>query len=643
MDISVIIPTYNRRERLKACLESLFKQDYPEKNFEIVVIDDGSTDGTGKMLTELLKNKYNLRYFSQYHKGPAAARNLGITEARGEVVGFTDNDCVLNRDWVRKMVEAHRLSNSAMAIGGKTLVNSGNIKAQVSQFLSDGAIQTNINGKSEVVFFPTCNVSLKKEYLKEEFNELFPLPAGEDLEFFWRIFKNGNRFIYRQDIEIFHNCHPDFVSFLKQAYMYGRGNFLVQYIHKDHPLLKEIRTENNISFPFGWLINFIKIPRFSYLLGKSLIDSQNQLGFHTRLQIYIYFALHKIMYLIGNIAEHRRTIKLSKDFLRPKSEEIKEISAKPEFIILDITHRCNLKCNICEIRKDKSIDEFTTGEVRYLITQAIEWGVKEFVLSGGEPFVREDIFELLDFVRGRKYHIGILTNGILLKEELIKRLLPYLITNTISLSISLDSLTSDIHDNIRGSRGCFEKTYNGLKILSELKKTYPDINFNIISIILNENLEELLPLANLLKSFKVSSIQFQPLLSNNLIMKERKESIKYWIPKERLPVLDKTVDGLVEFKRNNFQLVRNSENNLRLAKKYFRGILTQDEIKCLYGAKTMLIANNGNATTCFDSYGNVREASLKDIFYSDLAERARENVKRCKHPCLLPCFCDDRH
>lgn len=638
MDISVIIPTYNRQERLRQCLESLFKQDYLQENFEIIVVDDGLSDGTEDMFKDLSKEHPNLRYYSQKHKGPAAARNLGIREAKAEIIGFTDNDCILKSDWIRKMVEAHRLEDDVTAIGGLTKVNSHNIKAQVSQFLSDGAIKTNINGKPEIIFFPTCNVSFKKECLNVQFNELFPLPAGEDLEFFWKSFKKGNRFIYRQDIEILHDCHSSLKSFLKQAYMYGRGNYLVQYIHKDHPLLKEIKTRNNISFIFGLIINFIKIPRFSYLLGKRLIHSQNQFSLHERLQIYVYFALHKIMYLIGNVAELLRASKITTVSLQENSEEINGISAKPEFIILDITHRCNLICNICEIRKDKPIEEFTTDEVKDLITQSFEWGVKEFVLSGGEPFVRDDIFEILDFLKEKSYHIGILTNGILLNDDFIKRSLPYLISNTVSLSISLDALTPDIHDDIRGAKGCFEMTFNGLKILYEYKKNYPNINFNVISIILNENLEELLPLANFLKSLNVNSIQFQPLLANNLMMKERSNVIKYWIPQERLLLLDRVIDSLVEFKKQNFHLVRNSEDNLKWVKKYFRGLLTNDDVKCSYATKTMLIANNGDVTTCFDCYGNIREDNLRVIYNSKEAEHARKRVGICKNPCLLPCF-----
>lgn len=629
MDISVIIPTYNRKLKLKACLDSLFAQSYPRDAFEIIVIDDESVDGSEDMLCALSKINSNLRYFIQSHSGPAAARNLGIKHARAGIVGFTDSDCILDKDWVKGMVQAHSLEKHVAAIGGSTEVDSNNIKAQVSQFLSDGAIETQISGKFETIFFPTCNVSFKRDYLVSGFSELFPLPAGEDLDFFWRLFKKGSRFSYQKDIKVFHDCHTDLVSFLKQAYMYGRGNYLVQYMHQDHPLLKEIKTENSATFIFGLVVNFIKIPRFSYLLGKHLIQQHTQFNFYKKFQVYIYFVLHKINYLIGNMFEHFRATKiLFKKF------------SKPELIILDISHRCNLQCNICEIRKDKPIQEYTLREVEGLINEVIDWQVKEFALSGGEPLLREDIFEILDFVQKIKYHIGILTNGIILSDSFIKRLLPYLTCSCLSLSISLDALTPGIHDEIRGTKGCFDKTSGALKRLSEFKKEYPGINFNSISIILNENLEELLDLAVFLKSLNINSIQFQPLLSNNMIMKERKKGAKYWIPPERFAVLDRTIDSLIEFKINNPSLVRNSESNLRLMKKYFGGELNQKDVKCQYATKTMLIANNGDVTTCFESYGNIRKNSLKEIYTSRASKQARNRVRGCKHPCLLPCFCD---
>ncbi len=640
MDISIIIPTYNRKLKLKSCLDSLFAQTHPLDSFEIIVIDDGSADGTKNMLEAFAKINSNFKYFIQAHKGPAVARNLGIQQAQAEIIGFTDSDCILDKDWVGKMVQTHRLQEHTTAVGGTTEVDIRNIKAKVSQSLSNGAMEAKINGKLETIFFPTCNVSFKRDYLVSGFSELFPLPAGEDLDLFWRLFKQGGRFSYQKDIKVFHDCHTDLVSFLKQAYMYGRGNYLVQYQHKNHPLLKEIKTKNSVVFVFGLFINFIKLPRFVFLSGMRLIKTDNNLNFYEKLQVFVFFILHKIMYLIGNIFEHARTLRTVNLLPESNSKNITEHFSKPEYIILDVTHRCNLKCNICEIRKDGQIKEYTLGEIENLIDQAIEWGVKEFVLSGGEPFLREDIFDILDFVKARNYSIGVLTNGIKLDERFIQRLLPYFLSNSLSLSVSLDALIPQIHDDIRGAKGCFEKTLNGLKLLSESKKNYSNINFNVISIILNENLEELVNLANFLKSLNVNSIQLQPLLSNNLIMKERTMGVKYWIPQNRLEILDRVVDELIEFKRNNPYLLRNSEKNLSLVKKYFRGTLTPLDVKCLYITKTMLIANNGDLTTCFESYGNIRRNGLRQIFESKASQAAKRKVEACAKPCLLPCFCD---
>ncbi len=641
MDISIIVPTYNRKERLKDCLDSLFAQDYPPESFEVIVVDDGSGDGTKELLQRLSGERINLRYFFQAHKGPAAARNLGIMQARASIIGFTDNDCLVRKDWAKNMVACHKQQKDAAVVGGAVRVDLSNIKAAVSQSLSDGAVKTVINGRPEVIFFPTCNVSFKKECLNgDSFNEQFGFPAGEDLDFSWRLYKKGMKFVCNPDVEILHNCHPDILSFLMQAYMYGRGNYLVQHIHRDHPLLKEIKAGNGISFFFGLVVNFIKIPRFSYLLGRKLIRSYNHFRLSEKIKIYIYFTLHKIMYLVGNVAERIRLMRMGTGLLDDTCGIRERGSRKPEFIILDSTHICNLQCNVCEIRKDRQAKEFTTDEIKRLICEAIEWKVEEFVLSGGEPFVRGDILEILNFVKNKKYRIGVLTNGVLLNEEFIGKLKPYLVSNTLSLSISLDALSPHIHDDIRGARGCFAKTSGGLKLLSGLKKDYPNINFNTISIILNENLEELLALAEFLKSLGVNSIQFQPLLANNLVMREREARVKYWIPPARLTLLDTVISGLIDFKRRNPVLVRNSENNLRLVSKYFRGELSNKDVECSYADKVMLIANNGDATTCFDCYGNIRKNSLKQIFESNEAGQARIKVKSCKKPCLLPCFCD---
>ncbi|MBP7088423.1 MAG: glycosyltransferase [Candidatus Omnitrophica bacterium] len=309
MDVSVVVPTCGRIEKLRACLFSLFTQDYPKKNTEIIVIDDRASRKTKDLTEELKKYFPQLKYLSQRRKGPAAARNLGAKNSQGEIIAYVDDDCVVENNWLKLMVEAQQKNPNIVVVGGKTLTANQKTTVLVSQFLSNCSIESYIDGKKEVIFFPTCNVSFKRAVFdKYRFDETFPLPGGEDLEFFWRLFKDGYRFIWDKDIKVIHYRDDTFFSFMKQAYIYGRGNLLAQYLHKDHPLLHELRTEKKI-FWLATFINTLKIPRFAQLLGVKLIKEEKIKGKFKKIAIYLYFILHKIFYIFGNIFEYFRVKK----------------------------------------------------------------------------------------------------------------------------------------------------------------------------------------------------------------------------------------------------------------------------------------------------------------------------------------------
>jgi len=630
---SIIIPAYNREKTLRRCLTSLGNQDYPRDKFEIIVVDDGSSDGTVQMLSNLAKKYRNLRYIKQFRKGPASARNLGAKHARGEIIGFTDDDCVLSKDWIKLMVDSHGRNPEFTAVGGLTSVSNEKNNIIVSQFLSNCSIQIGLNGGREIIFFPTCNVSFKKGiFNKYKFDEKFPLPGGEDLEFFWRLFKDGHKFLWNKDIRVTHYRNETLNSFIRQAHIYGRGNLLTRYLHNDHPLLKELKT-GKISFWLATLVNIIKIPRFSFFLGRRLIKENNIRSVYKIISVYSYFTLHKIFYIFGNIWEFFR--------IRKKAVSKEQTSlSMPRLLILDITHSCNLTCKICDIWKTGSSEQdMDFFHIKKMLLQAKEAGIKEIALSGGEPLLRQDIFDVFEYARTiRIKNLGVLTNGILIGRY-IDRLKPYLIDGTISLVVSFDSLRPYVHNDIRNSHIAWQETMGSLNTLSNLKKDYPQTNFNVIAIILNQNLEELPDLVNFIKSMGANSLQLQVLLPNNLRMAERRKSAG-WITKERLPVLDGVIDELIELKEQNSQFIRNSPRNLFLMKKYYRGTVTSGDVRCHSARETVLVSNRGNCTTCFSSYGNIRKQSLKDIFKSKERVEAQEKVKRCSWPCLLPCFCD---
>ena len=94
--ISVIVPVYNSINCLERCVASIRRQTYPE--LEILLIDDGSTDGTGKLCEELARQDGRIRVYHKANGGASSARNLGIARAEGEFLGFVDSDDYIEPD-----------------------------------------------------------------------------------------------------------------------------------------------------------------------------------------------------------------------------------------------------------------------------------------------------------------------------------------------------------------------------------------------------------------------------------------------------------------------------------------------------------------------------------------------------------------
>src|SRR5262249_38969879 len=96
MDATVVIPTYNRREARRETLEGLVRRDYPQERWQVLVVDDGSTDGTGDAVRNWAEGRsLSVEYLEQPNSGPAAARNRGAAAARGRVLIFIDNDILV--------------------------------------------------------------------------------------------------------------------------------------------------------------------------------------------------------------------------------------------------------------------------------------------------------------------------------------------------------------------------------------------------------------------------------------------------------------------------------------------------------------------------------------------------------------------
>lgn len=310
-DISIILLTTHGPDSFFDCLETLLNQTYPLEKIELIVVDDSDDKYLAKSLADSECNNFlAFKYIPLLHKGPAFARNTGIKNASSEITAFIDDDCIADSDWVKLIMETHRNNPDKPVVGGLTYVNANSNSSLVSQFLRNNNIKSGFD-KREIIFFPANNVSMKRYiFSRHLFNENFLMPEGDDLEFFWRIFKQGNRFVWNENIKVIHNRHDGLSGFLKQAYSCGRGCLLADYLHKgDHPLLKDLST-GKISFWLASLLSFLSIPSFSYLTGSKLIKKEKIKTFSRKASIYLLFILYKIAYLWGNIYEFPNLTKM---------------------------------------------------------------------------------------------------------------------------------------------------------------------------------------------------------------------------------------------------------------------------------------------------------------------------------------------
>ena len=223
MRVSVVIPTFNRVYHLEKCLEALEDQDLSGDAYEVIVVDDGSTDDTLSLLEHASRaGSGRIRYLVQENAGPAAARNRGLQHASGTFVAFTDDDCVPERTWLRSFLESVPDRTDWAGVGGRVIRIRDTLISRYIDYA--GPMQPGTARDGTVTYLVTANAMYRRDLL-EEVGGFHPrLSCGEDSELSGRLRDKGYTLTSCEHAVVRHH-HRDSISGLyKTFWCYGLGS-----------------------------------------------------------------------------------------------------------------------------------------------------------------------------------------------------------------------------------------------------------------------------------------------------------------------------------------------------------------------------------------------------------------------------------
>ena len=257
--VSIIIPAFNAARTIGLCLNAIQQLDYPRGRFEVIVVDNNSTDGTAEIVKE-----YPVRIlYERKLQGPHAATNTGVREAKGALIAFTDSDCVVERSWLCTLV-APFADQNVVGVGGR--IEAFEPKSRVERFLAD-EIKPFTNCVRMTASFPaallTGNAAYRADALRAAglFNP--SLYTGAEVDLAWRVqWQTGKQVVYAPDAVVYHKFSPSVRRLFRHFRIYGYSEIILATLYKDvsgYPRPPKVQLklmQSQIRALFTYLISF---------------------------------------------------------------------------------------------------------------------------------------------------------------------------------------------------------------------------------------------------------------------------------------------------------------------------------------------------------------------------------------------------
>ena len=258
-------------------------------------------------------------------------------------------------------------------------------------------------------------------------------------------------------------------------------------------------------------------------------------------------------------------------------------------------------------------------------------GTKYISISGGEPFLRKDIFEVIEYIKKKDLRLHISSNGTLITKELAKKI------NNVGLdvvSISLDAVTPELHNRIRGSKEAFDMAIAAIENLTSYNGHHTQVGIN--TTITDLNLDELPKLVEFANDLEVDAIRFRPW--HRSLGHDETENI-LCINEGRFEDLNNVIEQIIRMAKK-YDIYTNSETYLRGIELYLRD-KNRINVECFVGSFTCNISWMGDVVPCafIPAIGNVRNESFEKIWNSKQFNNARKDITKgnCQK-CWMDCF-----
>jgi cellulose synthase/poly-beta-1,6-N-acetylglucosamine synthase-like glycosyltransferase len=256
--ISVVIPAYNAENLISGCLQALLNQTVDDSRYEILVVDDGSADNT----SAVVRNFENVRLIRQENKGPAAARNEGAKKARGDLIFFTDADCIPRKDWIEEMVRPFEDDCEIAGVRGSYMTKQRELAARFVQIEYEDKYDL-LKKDHYIDFVDTYSAGFRRDiFLKfGGYDTSFPVACAEDVELSFRMSVQGYKMVFNSNATVYHRHPRFFFDYFKKKYKFAYWRMLAvkknpeKLIRDSHtPQVMKLQT---VFFPLLVLTIFI--------------------------------------------------------------------------------------------------------------------------------------------------------------------------------------------------------------------------------------------------------------------------------------------------------------------------------------------------------------------------------------------------